>query len=84
MQKINLQEMEHTWGDNIKVLHSLAPLRDKMDERDKVSYKLLDSVKSDGVVRQVYFREGGGRDMDTVMVLNWRAGKAEKEGEVGT
>ncbi|KAK0104908.1 hypothetical protein ONS95_005172 [Cadophora gregata] len=79
VQKINLHEMEHTWGDNIKVLHSLAPLRDKMSERDKVSYKLLDSVKVDGVVRQVYFREGGGKEMDTVIVLNWRAGPSEKK-----
>lgn len=84
VQKINLQEMEHTWGDNIKVLHSLAPLRDKTNARDKVAYKLLDNGKVDGMVRQVYFREGGGKDMDTVMVLNWRAGEAKKEGEFGT
>ena len=76
--------MEHTWGDNIKVLHSLAPLRDKTNARDKLAYKLLDSGKVDGMVRQVYFREGGGKDMDTVMVLNWRAGEAKKEGEFGT
>lgn len=82
-QKINLQEMEHTWGENMKVLHSLAPLRDKMSERDKVTYKLLNSVKVDGVVKQVYFREGGGKEMDTVMVLNWRAGEAVKKEEVG-
>ncbi|KAG4429669.1 hypothetical protein IFR05_014840 [Cadophora sp. M221] len=85
VQKIDLQEMERTWGADMNVLHSLAPARDKMGEADKVAYKLLDSVKVDenggGVVRQVYFREGGGRDMDTVMVLNWRAGQTSKKEE---
>ncbi|EKD13255.1 uncharacterized protein L3040_003055 [Drepanopeziza brunnea f. sp. 'multigermtubi'] len=76
-QKINLEEMEHTWGDDINVLHSLAPTREKMAEDAKMSYKLLDSFKvADGVVRQVYFREGGVDNQDTVMVLNWKAAGA--------
>ncbi len=80
VQKINLDEMEHTWGDDINVLHSLAPIRDKMTEEQKVSYKLLDSVKVNrDVVRQIYLKEGvdngtGRREQDTVLVLNWRAG----------
>jgi hypothetical protein len=75
--------MEQTWSDDIKVLHSLAPLRPKLDEYQKVSYKLLDSMILDGeevdapgekVVRQVYFKEGGqGEGRDTVIVLNWRS-----------
>jgi hypothetical protein len=82
--KVNLEEMEHTWSGDIKVLHSLAPLREKMNEDTKVSYKLLDSMivdsgadgdKKGDVVRQIYFKEGGGNDQDTVMVLNWRAGQ---------
>ncbi|KAI6716155.1 glycosyltransferase family 31 protein [Marssonina coronariae] len=77
VQKINLEEMENTWGDDINVLHSLAPTRQKMGEDQKLSYKLLDSMKLDGgKVRQVYFREGGDNDQDTVMVLNWRAADA--------
>lgn len=49
----------------------------------KVGYKLLDSTYVDGaevgvpgekVVRQVYFKEGGEGEKDTVMVLNWRSG----------
>lgn len=73
VKKINLEEMEHTWADDINVLHSLAPARDRMGEEEKLSYKLLDSVKADGdVVKQVYFREGPGTDQDTVIVLNWK------------
>ena len=80
---VNLEETEHTWGDDINVLHSLAPVRNKMDEPTKVGYKLLDSVFVNGeeagapgqkVVRQVYFKEGGEGEKDTVMVLNWRSG----------
>jgi len=82
--KINLEQMERTWGDDINVLHSLAPVRDKMTEDTKIGYKLLDSLivdsdadggKKGDVVRQIYFKEGGGNDQDTVMVLNWRAGE---------
>ncbi len=84
--KVNLEEMEHTWGDDINVLHSLAPLRDKLEDGTmKVSYKLLDSMLVNGeeagvpgekVVRQVYFKEGVDGGKDTVIVLNWRSGGA--------
>jgi hypothetical protein len=86
VNKINLEQMEKTWGDDINVLHSLAPVRDKMTEETKVGYKLLDSMIVDSdpnhlrdTVRQVYFKEGvekegGGKEQDTVMVLNWRKG----------
>jgi len=78
--KIDLYEVEHTWGDDINVLHSLAPIRDKMSEEQKIGYKLLDSMVVDpgngrkDTVRQVYFKEGAAGEMDTVMVLNWKAG----------
>jgi hypothetical protein len=78
--KIDLYEVEHTWGDDIDVLHSLAPIRDKMSEEQKIGYKLLDSMVVDpgngrkDTVRQVYFKEGAAGEMDTVMVLNWKAG----------
>lgn len=87
VDRINLEEMEKTWGDDINVLHSLAPIRDKMTEETKIGYKLLDSMVVDSdsdhlkdTIRQVYFKEGsekggGGREMDTVMVLNWRKGE---------
>ncbi|PBP24514.1 hypothetical protein BUE80_DR004599 [Diplocarpon rosae] len=79
VQKINLDEMEQTWGDDINVLHSLAPTRQKMEEDQKLSYKLLDSMKLDeNNVRQVYFREGRGNDQDTVIALNWRAADTGK------
>ncbi len=84
VDKIDLNEMEVTWADEINVQHSLAPKRPKMTEESKVGYKLLDSFVTDSdadkgkkgdVVRQVYFKEGGGEDQkDTVMVLNWQAG----------
>ena len=88
-EKIDLMEMETTWADEINVLHSLAPTRDKMKEGEKISYKLLDSTYVKGeevgapgqmVVRQVYFKEGseaGGSGKDTVLVLNWRSGGLE-------
>ena len=83
VEKIDLQRVEETWADEINVLHSLAPVRPKLDSDAKLSYMLLDSmwVNSDAdngrrgdVVRQVYFREGGEGERDTVMVLNWRDG----------
>lgn len=81
VEKINLEQMEKTWGDDINVLHSLAPVRDRMNEEQKVGYKLLDSKVVDSgeerhqkgdTVRQVYFKEGSDKEMATVMVLNWR------------
>lgn len=83
VERINLDQMEKTWGDDINVLHSLAPVRDRMGEDKKVGYKLLGSMVVDSdkehkgdTVRQVYFKEGGDRngakEQDTVMVLNWR------------
>jgi len=94
VDKINLAEMERTWADpEINVQHSLAPVREKLSEDKKVGYKLLDSVIVLGeevgapgqkVVRQIYFKEGGEGDKDTVMVLNWRSqltqAKAESKG----
>jgi hypothetical protein len=83
VEKIDLQRVEETWADEINVLHSLAPVRAKLDGDAKLSYKLLDSTVVDSdpdtghkgdVVRQVYFREGGEGEKDTVMVLNWRDG----------
>jgi hypothetical protein len=85
-ETVNLEEMEQTWGDDINVLHSLAPVRSKMEDpavTTKLSYKLLDSMLVNGeeagvpgekVVRQVYFKEGLDGEKDTVMVLNWRSG----------
>ena len=73
--------MEETWSDGIKVDHSLAPIRPKLDKYQKVSYKLRDSVRVNGedfgspgetVVRQIYVKEGGEADgRHSVMVLNW-------------
>jgi hypothetical protein len=91
IKKVNLDLMEQTWGDDIEVTHSLAPTRPKLDEEAKISYKLLDSmlVKNDpsiggkgDIVRQIYFKEGMEKDedkkeMDTVMVLNWRKGEQQ-------
>jgi hypothetical protein len=87
VEKINLELMEKTWGDDINVLHSLAPVREKMTDETKIGYKLLDSVIVKGdeigapgatVVRQIYFKEGGeGQGKDTVLVLNWRSGGDE-------
>ena len=83
VDKANFEEMEHTWPEDINVLHSLAPVRPKMVNDTKISYKLRDSMWLDSdvkghalhdTVRQVYFKEGGEGEKDTVMVLNWHAG----------
>jgi hypothetical protein len=84
VDKLDLDLMEETWADEINVLHSLAPTRERLSEEQKVDYKLLDSMSVDGsevgapgekVIRQIYFKEGGeGEGRDTVMVLNWRSG----------
>jgi hypothetical protein len=82
---VDLEKMEHTWADEIRVTHSLEPARPKMEDNIKTSYKLLDSMWIDSdperhmqhdTVRQVYFKEGGEGEKDTVMVLNWHAGTA--------
>ncbi|PMD48961.1 glycosyltransferase family 31 protein [Hyaloscypha variabilis F] len=83
IEKVDLNEVERTWGDEINVLHSLAPTRGKMDSEAKTSYRLLDSLLVDAgdgnkdTVRQVYFKKGEkgvGDGRDTVMVLDWKAG----------
>ncbi|KAG9240123.1 glycosyltransferase family 31 protein [Calycina marina] len=86
INKINLVQMEATWNDEINVLHSLAPTREKMKENEKIGYKLLDSMSVPGdeigypgqkVIRQIYFKEGseaGVTGKDTVLVLNWMSG----------
>ncbi|KAL3427872.1 glycosyltransferase family 31 protein [Phlyctema vagabunda] len=94
IEQIDFNRMEETWVDHINVLHSLAPLRPKLNENQKVGYKLLDSMIVDelgattgkgGIVRQVYFKEGlqavegGPRGMDTVFVLNWKDGRPTGE-----
>lgn len=89
VKKIDLNQMEYTWADEIDVKHSLEPIRPKLSETVKVGYKLLDSVIVKGdevgapgekIVRQVYFKEGDGKKIkDTVMVLNWRSAREDHE-----
>lgn len=79
--KIDLLAVEETWhdGGEINVDHSLGPVRPKLKEELKVSFRLVDSVLLDGgYVRQVYIKKGGEGKNDSVVVLNWRAG-LEKE-----
>jgi hypothetical protein len=92
IEKVDLNEVERTWGDDINVLHSLAPTRAKMEAESKTSYRLLDSQlvdAGDGVkdtVRQVYFRKGEkgvNEGRDTVMVLDWKAGPNAGPDDVG-
>jgi hypothetical protein len=73
--------MEKTWSDDMRLDHSLAPIRPALDKYQKVSYKLLDSVSVSGedfgapgekVVRQIYVKEGSEAEgRHSVMVLNW-------------
>lgn len=73
--------MEKTWSDDMRVEHSLAPIRPALDKYQKVSYKLLDSISVNGedfgapgekVVRQIYVKEGSEAEgRHSVMVLNW-------------
>ena len=81
--KVDLDEAEYTWADEINVLHSLAPTRPRLEENQKISYKLLDSMRTGDAVRQVYFKEGGDTGRDTVLVLNWRAGSQLTSHEAG-
>jgi Protein of unknown function, DUF604 len=91
IEKVDLSEVERTWGDEINVLHSLAPTRSKMEDDAKVSYKLLDSLLVDAgdggknTVRQIYFKAGdkGKGELDEVMVLDWKAGPFAGPDDVG-
>ncbi|CZS88320.1 uncharacterized protein RAG0_00042 [Rhynchosporium agropyri] len=77
--------MEKTW-DDINVLHSLAPVREKMGEEDKVTYRLLDSVRVNAegengtVIRHVYWSDGGSAGTHTVIIFYWKAGLSVKRG----
>ncbi|RKF58045.1 glycosyltransferase family 31 [Erysiphe neolycopersici] len=83
VEKINLDDVESTWNDNLDVLHSLAPTRDKLSDESKKTYRLLDSFQThDGnnipVVRQIYFLKGeekdnGRREGDSIISLIWRS-----------
>lgn len=90
VERIDLNEMERTWGDEINVEHSLAPTRAKMEPEAKVRYQLLDSMVVDpgdgnkDTVRQIYFRKAEKEsDLDEVMVLDWRAGPDAGPDDVG-
>lgn len=80
---VDFSLVEDTWSESITVTHSLGPLRPRLGENQKISYRLLDSMIINGeeigapgekVVRQLYFKSGRGGARDTVMVLNWRSG----------
>lgn len=81
--------MEKTWSDDIRVEHSLAPIRPRLDKYQKLSYRLRDSVRVKGsdfgapgetAIRQVYVKEGGEAEgRPSVMVLNW---VSKKDGNV--
>lgn len=80
--------MEKTWSDDIRVDHSLAPIRPALDKYQKVTYRLRDSVRVNGeefgapgakVVRQIYVKDGSEADgRHSVMVLNW-IGKPDQQ-----
>lgn len=82
VKKINLGAIESTWNDDLDVLHSLAPTRDKLSSDSKKTYRLLDSFQTHEnneipIVRQIYFLEGekkenGRREGDSIISLIWR------------
>lgn len=73
--------IEKTWSNDIRVEHSLAPIRPALDKYQKISYKLIDSVFVNGEdfgepgeksVRQIYVKEGSEAEgRHSVMVINW-------------
>ena len=90
LKKINLNEMEETWGptpavegsNNRGVDHSLAPIREKVTlEREKFQYRLVDSASVDGGVRQAYLHTGLEGDLDSVFELFWTT---RQQSEVGS
>lgn len=92
-QKIDLMKMEKTWDGDMKVFHSLGPVREPLNETAKVGYKLIDSMLVDNepeagkneekctMVRQVYYKKGGEEDMDSVIVLNWMTDHQKSRGD---
>lgn len=72
--------MEHTWsqvyGDvNPEYSFTLGPLRERVSDEEKRSYKLVDSeIFESGVMRQAYLRKGGGQagELDEVVELLWQ------------
>ncbi|POS83052.1 hypothetical protein EPUL_005504 [Erysiphe pulchra] len=82
VRKINLNAVESTWNDNLDVLHSLAPTRERLSGDSKKTYRLLDSflIHDDNdkpLVRQIYFlrgeeKENGRREGDSIISLIWR------------
>lgn len=81
VKKVSLDDVESTWNDDLDVLHSLAPTRQKMSSDSKKTYRLLDSVLIQDnnkrlAVHQIYILKGEENDHeiqgDSIMSLIWR------------
>ncbi|KAI1381100.1 hypothetical protein F4677DRAFT_402124 [Hypoxylon crocopeplum] len=80
LEKVDLGKMEQTWsqvyGDiNPEYSFALGPLREKMGDDEKKSYKLADSeISAHGVMRQLYVRKGDfeAGELDEVVELEWQ------------
>ena len=74
MGKINFDRMEETWQRGMDVRHTFGPVRERLElDKEKIQYKLLDSMKSGDGVRQLYLHKGVEGDADTVLELVWKA-----------
>ena len=69
---IDTSRMEETWSNEIETMHSLGPTRRKLKlEEEKVQYRLISAIHTDGGVRQFYWHKGGDGEMDTLLELFW-------------
>ncbi|MCJ1486012.1 hypothetical protein MMC06_006188 [Schaereria dolodes] len=69
---LDMNKMEQTWHVEQDVRHSLGPMRRKMaPEEEKIQYFFVDSVESNGLVRQLYLHRGVDEEIDTVLEIIW-------------
>ncbi|TPX07043.1 uncharacterized protein E0L32_011031 [Thyridium curvatum] len=76
LQEYDLMRMEQTWQNpGPKFEYYIGPLRDKIDQQDKKSWRLVDSgpLASGGGLRQVYVHKGDEEleEPDDVIEMIW-------------
>ena len=88
LEGTDMEKMEQTWDEvppvensfNRGTDHSLGPTRRRMIlEEEKIQYLLIDSVITEGGVRQSYLHAGVDGDIDSLLELFWMDGKRVNE-----
>ena len=70
---MDMSKMEQTWNQDMNVIHSLGPIRERLALNiEKIQYILLDARNYEDGVSQLYWREGSSGELDTILELFWK------------